>query len=345
MSPIHLQPNRKPRVVALGTPKYIGEDYLATFSQEFNFSVLEAYDRKAVQELLPQSIKNDGPIDAVLIRMGTPPYEPFDADLLSSLVPDCKIITSASAGYNEFDVAWMAKEGIWFCNTVDAVAEATADMAIFLTLAVLRNTTNAEKSARAGLWRAASGLVPARDPSRLTLGIVGLGAIGKYLAKKAAVFNLNIVYYNRNQLPTNDEAQYGVSYCKSLHELLAVSDVVSINCPLNTNTTGLIGSAEFAAMKDGVFLVNTARGPVVDEKSLIEALESGKVARAGLDVMDNEPNINPYFRTSDKVVIQPHLGGLTDMAFQKAERECFENIRALFQKGKPNSPVIDIKKQ
>lgn len=103
--------------------------------------------------------------------------EPFDADLLSALTPSCKIVTSASAGYNEFDVDWMSRQGMYFCNTVDAVAEATADMAIFLILAALRNTSLAEKNARAGKWR--GGCVPATDPSGLVLGIVGMGSIGK----------------------------------------------------------------------------------------------------------------------------------------------------------------------
>lgn len=173
---------KKPRVVALGTPKYVGTDYLAEFANEFDFSVLEAYNRAETVALLPESIKRDGPIDAFIIRMGTPPYEPFDQEMLGVLTktsPKCRIITSASAGYNEFPVAWLADQGIWFTNTIDAVAEATADMAMFLILAVLRNTTNAEKSARSGTWRAMPGLVPARDPSGLTLGIVGLGAIGK----------------------------------------------------------------------------------------------------------------------------------------------------------------------
>ena len=141
---------KKPRVVSLGTPRFVGDDYLARFAQEFNYSVLEATDRKSTQELLPRDIQKNGPVDAFIIRMGTIPYEPFDEGLLSSLVPGCKIIVSASAGYNEFDVEWMAREKMWFCNTVDAVAEATADMAIFLTLAALRNTSNAEKSARSG---------------------------------------------------------------------------------------------------------------------------------------------------------------------------------------------------
>lgn len=165
------------------------------------------------------------------------------------------------------------------------------------------------------------------------------------MAKKAAVFNLKIRYYNRNQLPAEEEAKYGAIYCKSLHELLGSADIVSINCPLNADTTNLIGTAEFAAMKDGVFFVNTARGAIVDEAAMKQAIDSGKVARAGLDVLCEEPNVDKWFLDSDKVVIQPHLGGLTDMAFQRAERECFENIRSMFQKGSPNSPVMPIQRK
>lgn len=181
--------SKKPRVVCLGTPKFVGDDYLADFQTEFNYSVLDATNRAETIAMLPETIARDGPIDAFVIRMGTPPYEPFDAELLGALVPDCRIITSASAGYNEFDVEWMASENMWFCNTVDAVAEATADMALFLTLAVLRNASNAERSAKAGTWRAAPGLVPARDPSGLTLGIVGMGAIGKVCCMDSGVIS------------------------------------------------------------------------------------------------------------------------------------------------------------
>lgn len=169
----------KPRVVILGEPRFAGEEYLAEFSKEFNFSILPATNREETKRLLPATIEKDGPIHAFIIRMGTPPYEPFDEDLLGPLLPHCRIIASASAGFNEFPVDWLASKGVWFCNTIDAVAEPTADMAMFLTLAVLRNTTVAEKSARSGSWRAIPGIVPAKDPSGLTLGIVGMGAIGK----------------------------------------------------------------------------------------------------------------------------------------------------------------------
>ena len=111
------------------------------------------------------------------------------------------------------------------------------------------------------------------------------------MAKKAHAFNMKVKYYNRNRLSSDEEQALGVSYCSTMKELLAVSDVFSICCPLNAQTTKLIGHAEFAQMKDGVFFINTARGPIVDEEALVAALESGKVERAGLDVFDGEPNI------------------------------------------------------
>lgn len=165
--------------MCLGEPKYLGDAYLRQFSNDFAYSVLPATNRAETKLMLQDDIEKNGPIDAFVIRMGTPPFEPFDEDLLSALAPSCRIITSASAGFNEFDVDWMTSQDIIFCNTVNAVAEATADMAMFLTLATLRNTTNAEKSARNGLWRKGANLTPGRDPSGLTLGIVGMGAIGK----------------------------------------------------------------------------------------------------------------------------------------------------------------------
>jgi lactate dehydrogenase-like 2-hydroxyacid dehydrogenase len=302
--------------------------------------VLPSANREQVKMELPQMIAYSGQYDAFIIRMGTHPYEPFDEDLLGALVPGCKLIASASAGYNEFDVNWMTRSGIWFCNTRNAVSEATADMTIFLILAILKDASRAARSARSGKWRADH--VPTRDPSGLKLGILGMGAIGKHVAKKASVFNLDVQYHNRTQLPSEVEAEYRVSYCSSLQELLSTSDIISVNCPLNDATTGMISTKEFAAMKDGVFFVNTARGAIVDEKALIAALESGKIARAGLDVFDDEPKINPYFLQSEQCCVQPHLGGLTDVAFQKAERECFENIRAFFRTGQAISPVNEI---
>lgn len=153
---------------------------------------------------------------------------------------------------------------------------------------------------------------------------------------------MKVCYYNRHRLSAEEEQRLGATYYPTLKELLSATDVVSINCPLNRETENLISRDEFAAMKDSSFFVNTARGEIVDEAALIAALESGKVACAGLDVFHNEPDIDPYFFTSDKVVVQPHMGGVTDMSFQKAEHECMENIRAFFRDGKPLSPVNEV---
>jgi lactate dehydrogenase-like 2-hydroxyacid dehydrogenase len=169
----------KPHVVCLGTPQHAGADYISEFIRSFTFSILEACNRTEAVAKLPDLIASKGPVDAFIIRMGTPPYEPFDAEFLSLLGPTCRLVVSASAGYNEFPIDWLSENKILFCNSVDAVAEATADMAVWLLLSVLRNTSRAERSARAGTWRYVGGLIPARDPAGLTLGIVGLGAIGK----------------------------------------------------------------------------------------------------------------------------------------------------------------------
>jgi len=154
---------------------------------------------------------------------------------------------------------------------------------------------------------------------------------------------MKVQYHNRTRATPEIEAEYNATWCPTLESLLSTSDVISVSIPQNASTIGYLSEKEFSQMKDGVFLINTARGPIVDEKALIAALESGKVARAGLDVFDGEPQINPYFAQSEKVIIQPHLGGLTNRAARDAERECFANIEALFKTGRPVAPINEIK--
>ncbi|KAL1617582.1 hypothetical protein SLS56_010945 [Neofusicoccum ribis] len=330
----------RPKALCLRHPEWVGANYLEKFREQFELHVLDVPDREEWFRHIGQKVQQDGPFQAVIIRMGTHPYGNFDQAFFTPLLPELKVIVSASAGYNEFSVDWMTSQNIWFCNTVDAVSEATADMAIFLMLAAIRDTTRAERAAREGRWRADH--VPTRDPTGLKLGIVGMGAIGKHIARKAAVFNLDVQYHNRGRLSEADEATYRATYCPTLQALLETSDVVSVSVPLNVNTTGMIGASELAIMKDSSILINTARGAVVDEQALIDALESGKIWRAGLDVFCGEPEIQDYFKKSEKVIIQPHLGGLTQVSFKKAERECFENVKAFFKTGRPVAPVNEL---
>ncbi|KAK5996748.1 Putative 2-hydroxyacid dehydrogenase [Cladobotryum mycophilum] len=141
---------KKPHVVVLGGVEYLGDDYLNDFRNEFELEFLNAKDRTELKEKLPLIIANKSPVDALIITADYAPYAPLDEELLGSLVPHCRILCSAWAGYNEYDVSWVTSQNMWFCNTVDAVAEATADMALFLILAVVRNTYVAEKLARRG---------------------------------------------------------------------------------------------------------------------------------------------------------------------------------------------------
>tara|TARA_R110002060_G_scaffold18725_1_gene25677 strand:+ start:1096 stop:1752 length:657 start_codon:yes stop_codon:yes gene_type:complete len=197
----------KPKVLALTQPKACGAEYLEDFKSRFQLDVsrytrqetssktianachqvLSVKNRKEALPAIADVVATSGPYSGFIILMGTAPFEPFDGELFAPLIPDCKIIVSASAGYNEFPVDWMTENGIWFCNTRNAVSEPTADMALFLTLAVCRDTTRAEKSARNGLWR--NDHVPCTDPSGLTVGIIGLGAIGKVIVRLIPLTN------------------------------------------------------------------------------------------------------------------------------------------------------------
>lgn len=269
---------------------------------------------------------------------GTIPYEPYDAELLGPLAPACRIIASASAGYNEFALDWMTRHGIYFTNTLSAVSEATADLALFLVLATVRATSLAEHQARCGGWKA--GLTPSDDTYGKVLGLVGMGAIGRVVAEKARGFGMRVVYFQRRRVERREEERLGVGWCGTLGELLRTADIVSIHVPLNEGTRDMISTEQFEGMKEGCYLVNTARGAIVNQDALIAALKSGKVRRTGLDVFEDEPRIDAWFvQEREKVVLQPHMGGLTVSAFAKSERECLENIRALFEKGVPNSPV------
>ncbi|KAI9733045.1 MAG: hypothetical protein M1834_003590 [Cirrosporium novae-zelandiae] len=331
---------QKPKVLALGYPSFVGEEYIKAFESQFLLDVVVPSSRKQTVHDVAERVAWSGPYDALLARLGSSAYSPFDAEFLQPLIPHCKILASSSAGFDKVDVDWLTKNGMWFCNTRGAVSEATADMAMFLILAVLRDTYRAEKNAREGLWR--TNLRTSTDPGGKILGIVGMGSIGKDVARKAAAFNMRIYYYNPTQYPPDIEKQYGATYCSSLSELLSISDVISLHCRLIAETRNMISYKEFSQMKDGVFFVNTARGAIVDEEALIEALKTEKVKRAGLDCFATEPNINPYFLNSENCVIQPHMGGLTDGAFGKAEKECLENIKAFFETGRPIAPVNEL---
>jgi glyoxylate reductase len=197
--------------------------------------------------------------------------------------------------------------GIEVSHTPKAVNAATADIAIFLLLGALRRVHKPYTALRSSQWRG-SPFQLGYDPKHKVLGILGMGGIGREVAARARAFGMKIQYYNRSQL--SPELELGAKYV-SFEELIKTSDVLSLNCSLRKETIGIIGKKEFEMMKKGVIIINTARGKLIDEAALVDALDSGKVFSAGLDVYEEEPKINEGLLNNPNAVLLPHIGTAT----------------------------------
>lgn len=197
--------------------------------------------------------------------------------------------------------------GIFVSNTPGVVDASTANMTIFLLLGAMRRVHIPATSLRAGQWRGQMSL--GHDPDGKTLGILGMGGIGSAVARRALAFDFKLQYHNRSPL-SPERNPWGAVYV-DFETLLKTSDVISVHLPLGEETRGMIGEKEFHLMKNGVVLINTARGAIIDEKALVGAIQSGKVFGAGLDVYEKEPEINQELMENDNVVLLPHLGTAT----------------------------------
>ena len=250
------------------------------------------------------------------------------------------MIATFGAGTENIDVAAAQARGMPVSNTPGAVAEDTADIAFALLLATCRRLVHGDRELRAGRWQ--GGFVD--DPLAgqrawgKTLGIVGLGGIGSAVARRAQAFRMPLIYHNRNRA-MEAEAACGARFCPGLDELLGESDIVSLHCPLTPETHHLIDARALARMKPGSVLINTARGPVVDEAALVEALQKGPIAAAGLDVYEQEPEVPPALVALENVVLSPHLGTACSEARYDMGFRVRQNIEAFLAKGRPLDPV------
>jgi glyoxylate reductase len=233
---------------------------------------------------------------------------PFDAELIDLLPPSLKFVCHNGAGYDNIDVSACAKKGIQVSNTPQAVDGATADTGIFLMLGALRLANIPLTVLRQGQWGKAQ-LPMARDPYGKTLGILGMGSIGRNMANKARAFGMKIQYHNRSRL--SPELEGDAEYV-DFKTLLKTSDVLSLNLSLSKATEHIIGKEELAMMKHGITIVNTARGKLIDEASLVEALDDGdRIWSVGLDVFENEPEVHPGLMGNPRVFLLPHIGTMT----------------------------------
>ena len=211
---------------------------------------------------------------------------------------------------------------------------------MFLILGALRRIHIPYSAIRAGKWRGNMGL--SHEPEGKVLGILGMGGIGTAVARRAQPFGLHLQYHNRSCVP-KEQNPTGAAYV-GFEELLRTSDIISVHLPLNADTRGLISYNEFAMMKDGVVLVNTARGSIVNEDALCEALESGKVWGAGLDVHEHEPTIHPGLLQNENCVLLPHVGTATVETQRKMEVLVVENVRSALERGCLLTPVAETRK-
>ena len=264
--------------------------------------------------------------------------EKVDAEVMDAAGDGLKVIANMAVGYDNIDVEAATERGVVVTNTPEVLNETTADTAFMLLLAAARRLGEAERLLRSGGW-------DAWGPKQLTgpdvwgkrLGVVGFGRIGQALARRTRGFDMDLVYHDqyRNE---GAERELGARFLE-LDELLRTSDFVSIHTPLTPETTHLIGADELERMKPEAVLVNTSRGPVVDESALADALVEGRIFAAGLDVYEEEPEVHPKLLELENVVLAPHIGSASMETRDRMARLAAENLRAVLQGEQPKTPV------
>jgi len=262
-----------------------------------------------------------------------------DDAFLDAAGPQLQVVANVAVGYNNIDVAACARRGVVCTNTPGVLTEATADIAMALLLMVTRRLGEGERVIRSGTpWQWGMFYMLGSGVQGSQLGIVGMGDIGKALARRAKAFGMTIAYSNRRPVPPAVEDELGAQFM-SMDELLSTSDVVSLNCPYSPATHHLLGAAEFQNMKTSAFLVNTARGPIVDEAALVEALRTGQIAGAGLDVFEHEPAVHPGLLSCESAVLVPHLGSATVETRSAMARLAAHNAVNVLAGVEPPTPI------
>lgn len=282
--------------------------------------------RNQLLELIPEA-------DALICLLS----ETIDREVISR-APKLKVISNYAVGYNNIDVAFATERKIYVTNTPDVLTEATADLAWALLLAAARRVVEGDEMVRQNRFTGwAPDLLLGLDVAYKTLGVVGLGRIGLAVARRAKGFGMRVLYWSKNRKEQWEE-QFGLEY-QPLDTLLQTADFVSLNVALTPETHHLIGEKEFSLMKNTAILVNTARGPVVDEAALAAALREKKIWAAGLDVYENEPEVHPDLLKLDNVILAPHVGSGTIDTRAKMAEMVVSNVLMALKGQRPTNAV------
>ena len=260
--------------------------------------------------------------------------EKLTAEVIQRLPDTIRAICSFSVGFDHIDLAAAKARGIMVTNTPEVLSDATAEIAMLCLLGAARRAYEGEREIRTETWADWSATYQLGiQVTGKRLGILGAGRVGQIMAKRARGFDMEIHYYNRNRLPADVEA--GAIYHESVEALLPHCDFLSIHCPATPETHHLINAERIALLPDGAIVVNTARGAVVDDAALIEALRSGKLFAAGLDVFNNEPNIDPRYKELPNTFLLPHIGSATRETRDAMGFRALDNLDAIMAGGEP----------
>jgi glyoxylate reductase len=322
---------RRPRVIVTRrlTPS-IETRMAELFDARFNTDDLP-YDRARLAEAMNEA--------EVLVPTVT---DEIDAGLIAGAGPQLKLIANFGNGVDHIDLAAARKRGIFVTNTPGVLTEDTADMTMALVLSVPRRLADGERLIRSGGWRgwAPTAMLGHRINEK-RLGIVGMGRIGQAVARRARGFGMSIHYHNRRRLPEAAERESRALFWPSLDAMLEEIDILSIHCPHTPETHHLIDARRLALLRSDAYLINTARGEIVDEAALVDALEGGRIAGAGLDVYANEPALDPRLLARQDVVLLPHMGSATFEARDATGEKVIANIRFWSDGHRPPDQIFE----
>jgi len=320
--------NQKPRVwisrkLSANTEARAARDYDVVLNPDDTVSSAEDIIRMSAE------------VDAILPCHS----EHFDADTVSKLDSRLKIIANHSVGVDHCDLVALKQKGICVTNTPDVLSDATAEIAMLLLLGAARRAPEGDNMVRTGAWDSWSpSFMVGTQVSGKRIGIVGMGRVGQVMAKRARGFDMEVHYHNRSRL--TPELEQGAIYHDSLESLLAVSDYLSLHCPATSESTGIINAETIAQLPDGAIIVNTARGALIDEAALLAAIDSGKLAAAGLDCFATEPGGNPAFSKHPNIMLLPHIGSATFETRDAMGFRALDNLDAFFAGKTPGDRLV-----
>ncbi len=295
------------------------------FDANFNLND-ELYSQK---KLIEMSNGCDGILSALTDKL--------DADTINQLPESVKIISNFAVGFGNIDLEAAKKKGIAVTNTPDVLTDATAEIGVLLILGACRRASEGIEKAREGGWVWSADLLIGKQLTGTRLGILGMGRIGQKIAKVAKSLGMIIHYHNRSKL--SEDKEQGATYHKNLKDLLSVSDVLSICCPASKETIDMINKETIEYLPKGAVVTNVARGDIVEDEAMIDALNRRKIYAVGLDVYKNEPNLNPGYLKHPSTFILPHLGSATKETRTAMANLAIDNMDEFFSSGNCKNKV------